>query len=162
MAMARNKTAVLLEAACRVGAILGGGDERDAESLGTFGAHLGIAFQIRDDLLPYLPGPAGTKGKPAESDVRNQRPILPGLLAHRNADRAGRAAIRHALLNESDPRVPLEQMSFLSERFGAVQAACLMADEHLDQALRAIAEVGAGPHCEALSLIAETLVGRSP
>jgi len=47
----RCKTAKLLEAACRMGAISGGGDSAQTESVGLYGLRLGMAFQIADDLL---------------------------------------------------------------------------------------------------------------
>ncbi|MDX3758331.1 polyprenyl synthetase family protein [Streptomyces mirabilis] len=77
VAMARAKTAVLLAAACRVGAVLGGGDAPATELLGDFGDHLGICFQIRDDVLPYGPIAARTMGKPSDSDVATAAPPCP-------------------------------------------------------------------------------------
>jgi geranylgeranyl pyrophosphate synthase len=47
----QHKTADLFRAALRLGAIGGGGSDAQVEQLGTFGNHLGIAFQIIDDLL---------------------------------------------------------------------------------------------------------------
>ena len=47
----RYKTARLLEAACRMGVICGGGTLNQMEALGVYGLHLGRAFQIADDLL---------------------------------------------------------------------------------------------------------------
>ena len=45
------KTARLLQAACRMGALSGGGASAQLDSLGVYGLHLGLAFQIADDLL---------------------------------------------------------------------------------------------------------------
>jgi geranylgeranyl pyrophosphate synthase len=79
LAMARRKTAVMLAAACQIGAILAGAACHEQEKLAEFGEHLGLAFQIRDDLLPY--DALGRSGKPGDSDLRNRRPTLPVLLA---------------------------------------------------------------------------------
>lgn len=49
--MIELKTAALLAASARIGAILGGADDKDAELLYEFGRNLGLAFQIQDDLL---------------------------------------------------------------------------------------------------------------
>lgn len=49
--MIRLKTAVLLATGAKIGAILGGGKEDDAENLYQFGMAIGIAFQLKDDLL---------------------------------------------------------------------------------------------------------------
>jgi geranylgeranyl diphosphate synthase type II len=46
-----RKTAALIEAACRLGALAGGGSAEQVEALGRYGQFLGLAFQIADDLL---------------------------------------------------------------------------------------------------------------
>jgi geranylgeranyl diphosphate synthase type II len=62
-----RKTASLLIAACRIGAALGGADEDGLEAASSYGAGLGIAFQIRDDMLNVL-GREEEMGKPVGSD----------------------------------------------------------------------------------------------
>ena len=54
-----RKTGRLMEAACRLGAICGSGDEPAIESLGRYGLELGIAFQMADDLLDVSASAAG-------------------------------------------------------------------------------------------------------
>ena len=49
-----NKTAVLISAACQIGAILGGASPEREKALAEFGLNLGIAFQLMDDLLDYV------------------------------------------------------------------------------------------------------------
>ncbi|MFJ3205744.1 polyprenyl synthetase family protein [Streptomyces sp. NPDC086989] len=153
LAIARGKTAALLQAACRIGSILGGGDIPATDLLGAFGDHLGIAFQIRDDLLPYAPATAGLAGKPADSDLRNHCPTLPVLLAHQRADPAGRAALRHTLLNEADPRTALRRMRALLDETGALEAAHAMADHHAQLARDAISQLPATAHTHVLALL---------
>ncbi|SOE58217.1 geranylgeranyl diphosphate synthase, type I [Streptomyces sp. OV198] len=146
VAMARAKTAVLLAAACRVGAILGGGDAPTTELLGDFGDHLGICFQIRDDVLPYDPIAARAMGKPSDSDVRNRRPTLPVLIAHRRADPKSRAALRHALLDETEPELALCRIRAVLERTGALDTAHAMADDHARRARELLTRLPATAH----------------
>lgn len=156
VAMARAKTAVLLEAACRVGAILGGGDTPTTDLLGGFGDHLGVCFQIRDDVLPYDPVTARAMGKPADSDVRNRRPTLPVLIAHRRADPASRAALRHALLDEAEPPVALRRIRAVLERTGALDAAHAMADDYARRARELLTRLPAtvqAAHVRALAFL---------
>ncbi|WP_305730783.1 polyprenyl synthetase family protein [Streptomyces mirabilis] len=146
VAMARAKTAVLLAAACRVGAILGGGDAPTTELLGDFGDHLGICFQIRDDVLPYDPIAARAMGKPSDSDVRNRRPTLPVLIAHRRADPKSRAALRHALLDETEPELALCRIRAVMERTGALDTAHAMADDYARRARELLTRLPATAH----------------
>ncbi len=69
MEMIRLKTAVLLSCALRVGAMKGGASEDDRERLGSFGEYLGIAFQLRDDLLDAFGDPEAV-GKQRGGDLR--------------------------------------------------------------------------------------------
>jgi geranylgeranyl pyrophosphate synthase len=151
LTMAGWKTGVLMEASCRIGAILGGGDDSAVDLLGTFGYHLGVAFQIRDDLLPYDTATAGVMGKPGDSDLRNHRPTLPVLLAYQRADMAGRDAIRHALLDDSDPHAAFGEMRVLLETTGALAAAHAMADQFAQRARKALTELPPSPQLEPLS-----------
>ncbi|MBV6695604.1 polyprenyl synthetase family protein [Kitasatospora aureofaciens] len=162
LAMARGKTAALFEAACRVGSILGGGDDHATDLLGTFGDHLGIAFQIRDDLLPYESATAHLMGKPADSDLRNHCPTLPVLLAHQRADTAARAALRHTLSDKTDPQTALHRMRALLEETGALKTAHAMADHHARLARYAISQLPASAHTRALSHLTRTPAKAAP
>ena len=53
--MIRLKTAVLLAGSLKIGAILAGATAEDAENLYHFGMHIGVAFQLQDDLLKNHP-----------------------------------------------------------------------------------------------------------
>lgn len=67
-----EKTARLISCACRVGAICGGACASKVEKAGTFGLHLGIAFQILDDILDCTQS-TEQLGKPAKSDEGNEK-----------------------------------------------------------------------------------------
>lgn len=55
--MIRLKTAVLVAASLQIGAIIGGSNKQDADKLYEFGIHIGIAFQLKDDLLDVYGNP---------------------------------------------------------------------------------------------------------
>ncbi|AHH22132.1 putative geranylgeranyl pyrophosphate synthase [Nocardia nova SH22a] len=78
--MARDKTAALLECACVLGALCGGADLERSRILGRFGAHLGMAFQLVDDLLDIW-GDQETTGKQVGSDLRRRKISLPVVAA---------------------------------------------------------------------------------
>ncbi|MEU3032739.1 polyprenyl synthetase family protein [Streptomyces incarnatus] len=79
-AMAEAKTGALLGCACALGAVLGGADEDTADALERAGRHLGIAFQLVDDVLGIWGDPAVT-GKPAGGDLREGKKTYPVLAA---------------------------------------------------------------------------------
>ena len=68
LTMIELKTAVLIAASLKIGAILGGSSQRDAEDLYEFGRNLGIAFQLQDDLLDTFGDPA-VMGKNQGTDI---------------------------------------------------------------------------------------------
>lgn len=65
-----HKTGDLIRAACQMGTVLGGGSEEQINAAGDFALHLGMAFQIRDDILDCV-GTAEELGKPIGSDAEN-------------------------------------------------------------------------------------------
>ena len=66
-ALHRLKTGALIEASVSVGAMLGGGTDEQVAAVNTYGSHIGLAFQIADDLLD-ADGDPELLGKPVGSD----------------------------------------------------------------------------------------------
>ncbi len=74
--MIELKTAVLIAASLKIGAILGGSSQQDAEDLYEFGRNLGLAFQLQDDLLDTYGEQALTGKKPGTDIVDNKKTFL--------------------------------------------------------------------------------------
>jgi geranylgeranyl diphosphate synthase type II len=74
-----RKTGALISASLEAGAILGGGAEQQIATLIRYGHHLGLAFQITDDLLD-VEGDAHTMGKTPGSDAAKNKKTYPALL----------------------------------------------------------------------------------
>ena len=74
----RHKTAALIRASLRVGALLGGGDARAIETISEAGSDLGLAFQIIDDILD-VEGSLAELGKTAGSDERKGKATYPAV-----------------------------------------------------------------------------------
>ena len=70
--MIRLKTSVLLGGALKIGALIGGADLADAELLHSFGEHLGIAFQLQDDILDVY-GDPDKFGKQVGGDILSNK-----------------------------------------------------------------------------------------
>lgn len=101
----RAKTGALLRASVRMGAIYAGATERQLDALSRFGEHIGLAFQIVDDLLDIEESSA-TLGKTAGKDIAQQKITFPAVYgleeSRRMAERERLAA--HAALSAFDSR----------------------------------------------------------
>jgi geranylgeranyl diphosphate synthase type I len=89
LAMAAGKTGSLLATSASIGAVLAGAPPALTAALYTFGAEVGAAFQLVDDLLGIWGDPAVT-GKPVLSDLRSRKKSLPVTYVVHHGDAAGR------------------------------------------------------------------------
>ena len=92
-----RKTAKLFEASAQVGACLAGTDE---EKMIVYGKHLGMAFQIADDVLDYQ-GDIAVTGKNIGSDLAEGKMTLPLIYARDNSDSNSANLIRKAIADKS-------------------------------------------------------------
>ncbi|MFJ9101682.1 polyprenyl synthetase family protein [Streptomyces sp. NPDC102405] len=116
-AMAEHKTGALLGCAAALGALLGGAPPATVATLDRAGRHLGVAFQIVDDVLGIWGDPLAT-GKPVHGDLRERKKTFPILAA---LDSPTPAASQLARLLESDG--PPQEMADLVEKCGGRSAA---------------------------------------
>ena len=87
--MIRLKTAVLLAAGLKIGAILGGASSEDAEKLYDFGVQIGIAFQLQDDYLDVY-GDSKVFGKKIGGDITSNKKTFMLINAFSHANEAQR------------------------------------------------------------------------
>lgn len=92
----RCKTAKLFEAATRLGAILGRAGSTEEETMASYGMHLGIAFQLIDDVLDYS-GDLTQTGKNIGDDLAEGKPTLPLIYAMKHGNPEQAALIRKAI-----------------------------------------------------------------
>jgi geranylgeranyl diphosphate synthase type I len=155
LAMIEGKTAALMSCTCQMGALIAAAPDTQREHLRAFGHHLGMAFQMRDDVLGIWGDPAIT-GKPVGADIARRKkslPILHGLerstelrvlLAQHTLSAAD---VRHAtrLLGETNSREYTERL----------------AQEHHAETLAALEEANLqGPAAQALYELAQALLNR--
>ncbi|MEE6209728.1 polyprenyl synthetase family protein [Salarchaeum sp. III] len=125
MTLARRKTGALFRAAAELGAIAADADETAVETVGEYAEHVGVAFQIRDDVLDAT-GDTAALGKPAGQDEMLERPSVVRVtdrpvedvneLAETESAQA-RAALESLDLVDGDARVYLEELAaFVVER----------------------------------------------
>ena len=152
-----GKTAMLFEAATEVGAILAESSAEDREALRLYGRHLGIAFQIIDDLLDYL-SDSETMGKNVGDDLAEGKATLPLIHAMRVGSDDDRDLIRHAIrkggLDDLSPVLEIVQ------RNGSIDYSRLKAAEEIDKAKNAIATLPDTSFKETLNQIADLAIAR--
>jgi len=90
------KTGALIRVSLRVGAILGGADAVQLNALTAYGEHLGLAFQIADDVLDVA-GSEEALGKPVGSDAAKDKSTYPALVGLERARALGREAAASAV-----------------------------------------------------------------
>lgn len=128
------KTASLFETVCLSTAIASDATELEKESAGNYGRALGMAFQIKDDILDYT-GDAGL-GKPVGSDIREKKMTLPLICALEGSPRE--EEIRKMFFQvDSQPQFCGQIRKFVLES-GGVQKAELILEEYVQKALDAL------------------------
>ncbi len=92
----RRKTGALIEASVTTGALLGGGTADQVEALGQYGQHIGLAFQVADDILD-VEGTTEELGKDAGSDEARGKATYPALLGLESSKEYAQALVVSAL-----------------------------------------------------------------
>lgn len=104
MTIIQRKTAVLIQGACRSGAIIACASKEKEDALDLYGYHLGMAFQMADDLLDYT-GDIKTLGKNPGADIREGKLTLPLIHALSVASEEDRKTMEYIIKNScSDSR----------------------------------------------------------
>ncbi len=154
------KTASMFELATAAAATLAGARPDDAvyETARRYGYHIGMAFQIVDDILDYQ-GDSHQVGKPVGNDLRNGLITLPALayMQQHHDDPDLQAVLQNGGLYDAQR---LEALVQRIRQSGALQAAAQAAREHVDAALAALTHLPPGPEREALAALARYVVDR--
>lgn len=153
----RAKTASLMSAACELGAMTG--DERYREPLTRFGHHIGMAFQIADDLLDYTASEEAT-GKPTGHDLREHKMTLPLIAAMERMDAAARREVEHFFADPEPTDDGIRRVITLSVDHGGLEYALERAREFGDQAAEAVGELPTGKATDALEAAVRYVVER--
>lgn len=153
------KTAKLFEAAAQVGAIVAGQPERAERSLAAFGSHIGMAFQLIDDVLDYSAQQA-TLGKTVGDDFREGKITLPVILAYRRGGAAEKEFWRRTLEEQRVEDGDLDRAIDLMHRHGALAETVERARHYANTALRSLDGFPRSPIREALGDLVAFAVDR--
>ncbi len=128
-----GKTAILLSACCRIGAILGGVSEVFEEALKRYGYDLGIAFQLSDDVLDYE-SEEEKFGKHRGSDLREGKLTLPLIVALRSADTKESHIIKNSLLTGRIESSDLKMVLEIIHKYDGIKETRRLAKHYVERA----------------------------
>jgi octaprenyl-diphosphate synthase len=131
-----DKTAALISASSELGAMSVTDNAAHIKHLKEFGEHLGIAFQIKDDLLDYQ-STSSILGKPAGNDLKEKKITLPLIFALSNSSEKEIKQIKNYLRKKIDVSAIREIIRFTEEK-GGIQYAEQKQNEYVMKAKAAI------------------------
>lgn len=153
------KTAVLLSAACEVGALLGGVSPEKRAALRAFGYHIGMAFQLTDDLLDYT-STDSTLGKDTGRDLKEGKVTLPLIHALKSASHDERSSIEKDLAKKTLAARDVRRIRKTIEKYDGLEHTSRLSREHVQQAKALLDLFPAGPYKDALLVLADYIVAR--
>ena len=103
----RKKTASLIASCCAIGAASAGASETDIKNMHLFGEKIGIAFQIKDDLLDYGDD---VIGKPTGIDLKEKKLTLPIIYTLNNTNKTTRNTIINTIKNHNTNKLRIAQV----------------------------------------------------
>ncbi|QWV92736.1 polyprenyl synthetase family protein [Geomonas oryzisoli] len=155
----RSKTAILLSAACEVGAILGGVDPELRQAVADYGMDLGIAFQLMDDTLDYTASEEQF-GKSIGHDLEEGKITLPLIHTLKQCSDQERdfiaGVVEKDLLSDED----FGQVLALVQRYGGIEHTVASAGEHVALCKKHLEKFPASAAREALAELADYVVTR--
>jgi octaprenyl-diphosphate synthase len=157
LAIIEAKTAELCACCCRLGAHYAGASAQSEEALVRFGRHLGIAFQIADDMLDLV-GDERSMGKSLGTDLEKQKPTLPLIRLLAESSAAQRAEIIELLTSKN--RADAQQINVWLDRSDALHYARDKARHYAALAAADARRLAPSPARDVLIALGELVVSR--
>ncbi len=132
-----DKTASLISSSCAMGAMSATTDESLIAALKSYGEYLGLAFQIRDDLLDYT-GDSKKTGKEMGIDIKDKKITLPLIYALRQAPASEQKTIRSILKSSRKRAVKSGEVVAFVKSKGGLEYAAEVAEGFAEKAVAAI------------------------
>ena len=158
MEVIRGKTAMLFEASTHSAAALAGATPEQSEALRTFGDHLGVAFQLVDDLLDYR-GDAETLGKNVGDDLAEGKPTPPLIYTMREGTPEQAALVRKAI--QKGGIEDLESIRAAVEASGSLDYTAQLARDYVARAIVCLQALPPSEYRDALVELSEFAVART-
>ncbi len=159
MEVIRRKTAVLIQAALRTGALIANAPKESETALSDYGLNIGIAFQMVDDLLDYT---ADTKalGKEIGADLREGKLTLPLVYSLKKASPQDRTSMEEIIKKEDLSIKDFQYLKGLLEKYGGLAYTNKLAADHVAKAKNAISIFDSSKSKDILLMLADYALAR--
>jgi len=154
-----RKTGVLIQGACRTGAMLANARPQWESALSDYGRNMGIVFQIADDILDYI-ADARELGKAVGADLKEGKLTLPVIYALKQADPGDRAEMEGIITRPDFLEADFNCLIELINRYDGIEYAQKTAAHYLDCALDSLKPLPDTPTRDLLAMVAEYALKR--
>jgi octaprenyl-diphosphate synthase len=154
-----RKTAALISAACRIGAILGGAGPEKEAAMSDFGLKLGIAFQLMDDTLDYI-SDEREFGKTIGIDLKDGKVTLPLIHTIRECIPSERDKLEDAFFSDPITHEHFMLVSRMIGKYGGADYTVHKAKGFVEQAKRCLASFESSDAKTAITALADYVIER--
>ena len=159
MEVIKRKTAYLIQSACQVGALLAEAPTEHVQAMADYGYHLGVAFQMADDLLDYT-ADTTVLGKAIGTDLKEGKLTLPVIYALNRAVGEDRKQME-IIIGDNDITVSdFETVLGLIKKYGGIEYTRDRARDHIEQAKKRLEIFSASKTRTLLKQIADYVLER--
>jgi octaprenyl-diphosphate synthase len=158
MRVIRDKTAILFSAAAECGAIIANASKEQQAILRDVGMHIGMAFQLVDDVLDYV-GDAESMGKNVGDDLAEGKPTLPLIHAMRTAPEADAELVRKSI--QKGAQDDLQAVVEIVKTSGGLDYTTTLAQQEVDKACELLSQLPESPFRRALEDMARLAISRT-
>ncbi len=153
----KKKTASLIASCCAIGAASAGANAEQIKQMHLFGEKIGIAFQIKDDLLDYGDDDIG---KPHGIDIKEKKLTLPIIYTINNADKETRRFIINSIKNHNtDKKRVAEVIRYVNEHDGIAYTRKAML-RHKEEAIEILNSISQNEFADKLKLLVNYIIDR--
>ena len=153
----KKKTASLIASCCAIGAASAGANAEQIKKMHLFGEKIGIAFQIKDDLLDYGEDDIG---KPHGIDIKEKKLTLPIIYTINNADKETRRLIINSIKNHNtDKKRVAEVIRYVNEHDGIAYTRKAML-RYKEEALEILNSLSQNEFADKLKLLVNFIIDR--
>ena len=154
-----DKTASLISTCCEIGAASATSDADKLRRMREYGENVGLAFQIRDDILDYV-GRKSITGKPTGLDLSEKKLTLPLIQALRKAPKKESQEIL-GMVRSGGKKMKVQKVVDFVSNYGGIEYAAARAEQFASQAISQLDVFPPSPAKDALTNFAEFVVRRN-